>query len=292
MLTIVAKMAAYGAAPMLAMALRKSVRTSEIYFKKDNLALLDRKDYGIRKVKTRIAIFVGACTVGEYMKVHNLGDIRKKAVIITDSHYLRNAAKYDRIFRENEFTVFAMGGILPISGGVPFYQAIDLPSGISLGGKKMAVCHSPGDKINDDKKGTNAIIEACNSVGIDLKIITGLSWADCVREKAKYNIFIDHIILPNQKRFGYTSYCGDLGKSGIEAMKMGSLVITSGNIADTVPYFPPPPVVLATPWTLEDTLREYINTPRLLSKKIAEQRIWANKHLDPDFIAKNILDNL
>lgn len=76
--------------------------------------------------------------------------------------------------------------------------------------ERVRVAHAP---TNRAAKSTEAIIAACDGLPVDLDIIEGVSWAECVERKAQTDIFIDELTR------GY-------GMNAIEAWGMGIPVIS------------------------------------------------------------------
>ncbi len=86
---------------------------------------------------------------------------------------------------------------------------------------KIIVCHAPGLKRRDERKGTliieKGIKEAKKEIEFEYKCLIGLSINECLKEKAKSNIFIDQINLN----------VGGMGKNGLEAIALDCITMSS-----------------------------------------------------------------
>lgn len=77
---------------------------------------------------------------------------------------------------------------------------------------RFTVCHAPTFR---NRKGTEAIIEACRIGGIALELIEGRSYLDCLKAKSRCHVLVD------QFAYGY-------GNNAIEAWSMRMPVISGG----------------------------------------------------------------
>ena len=119
-----------------------------------------------------------------------------------------------------------------------------------------------------------------------LDVITETPWEECMQRKARSHLFIDQLYHP-EDIYGISIDHHSIGKSGIEAMFLESLVFTRGE------YFgrelPPPPVVWVGRKDIIDLVDYYINHPKEREEKIKEQKAWALKYATYDFAARNVL---
>ncbi len=109
--------------------------------------------------------------------------------------------------------------------------------------ERIRVAHAPTNRLT---KSTEVVIAACEALPVELDIIEGVSWAECLERKAAADIFVDELTL------GY-------GSNAIEAWGMGIPVI-SGIVSRRVReimvgIFGAPPFLEATERTLTDVIR-------------------------------------
>ena len=64
----------------------------------------------------------------------------------------------------------------------------------------LTVAHSPGLKKENDHKGTSVIQKVCNNLGLNLDVISGVSWEESVKRKQKAHIFIDQFITEKTRK--------------------------------------------------------------------------------------------
>lgn len=169
-----------------------------------------------------------------------------------------------------------------------YYQYLPVPD-FSEQIKYLKVAHSPGLKYDDDLKGTSFISEICDKVGLELDIIHGLAWEDCIKRKAESYIFIDQMLTEEvRKKAGTNGYFGGLGKSGLEAMKTGSVVITSGNLKETK-ELPKPPVIVVEPNELERELKRLVFLSKREFLELGQKnKQWADRYLSLEYVLNNI----
>lgn len=214
-----------------------------------------------------------------------LEDVERVTVIISDS-FIFNTEGSARYLGLENLEVLVMPDLIPfLPHGLsyrPFYQAIPEISlvGVEKSSKKL-VSHSPGFKFRSGAKGTFIIEEILG--GYQLDIIHSVSWEDCLKRKARSWIFIDQIVSTD---FGYK---GGLGKSGLEAMLVGSLTLTSGEQPLTLPHFPPPPVILVDESNLLKTVKHYLTKDAERLSVVDAQQEWVRKYSNVDFVVGNIL---
>jgi len=112
----------------------------------------------------------------------------------------------------------------------------------------IRLAHSPTDPA---VKGTDIIRSASR---FPLDVITGVTWSECLRRKARADIFVDQLEL------GY-------GLSAVEAWGMGIPVVSGVSDPDTkarmIDEFGELPFVDATPETLADRIADLAGSPAL-----------------------------
>jgi hypothetical protein len=207
-------------------------------------------------------------------------------VIVTDGRFARNPNLYNYLFRS--WDVLTTGCKRHFREPYPvktYYQPFDLEH-ISRD-KETLIGHSPFGPIKQREKGTEEIIEATKDYDFDL--ITGVSWDECLERKAKCHIFVDQIDHYDRDKFQFKNkdyVWPALGKSGIEAMHLGCLVITHGKSYDT--EIPAPPVAWCN-GNFKEVLNYYINHESERKELAAAGREWALKYASYDFAAQNVL---
>lgn len=213
-------------------------------------------------------------------------------VILTDSHYVRNHERLNKEFEEARVTVFAMPDLFQYRASLrtyPFYQALNVGEFSVRKNKNYTIAHSPGPKLKSNEKGSQQIaIKVFKHILInpDSKylVISNMSNTDCLAAKAGSHVFIDQMVLPGHP-YGYK---GGLGKSGLEAMLLGSLVITGGEDVEH-DQFPKVPVLRYPLEKLSDALQYWKDNPNEREEMAEIQREWAHRHLSYEFVAEHIL---
>jgi hypothetical protein len=142
--------------------------------------------------------------------------------------------------------------------------------------KEISFSHSPGAKYKSDKKGTSYI----QSQIPDIRILSGLSWENCIRQKSCTTIFIDQMVDDT-----ILNYKGGVGKSGLEAMLYGCLTITSGIIPFSIC-----PVKCVEKERLKETVEYYMHNKGEREELCKIQQEWAMKNLSKNFVLNNILN--
>lgn len=225
------------------------------------------------------------------------------AVVLCDTYACRERKWCDAFIKNNNLFVYAMPDIFPFHEMkmIPVYQTIQLNQLKDKPKEKLIISHSPSCDGKAALKGTTFVLETIDRLRVNhsfqFDLIKNLGMAECLSIKGQSHIFIDQMVYGNPdiwqgKWGGEIPYKGGLGKSGIEAMLLGSCVITGGVDPDTGEYFSPPPVV----WTSYDNF--YIDLERLIEdidyrqKKTIEQGEWAAKYLSAGFVAKHITQHI
>jgi hypothetical protein len=189
-----------------------------------------------------------------------------------------------------------------------FYHPFDFSSIEIIKPKnKIILCHSPYSSVKMGEKGSNKIINSFEylknrygngfmrkfntknkNYNLEYKILNNLSWIDCLNEKAKSHIFVDQFIKECWiKGVKCDSYVGGLAKSGIEAMLLKSLCITSGR--KVVTDIPIPPVIFCND-KLNEAIEKYIIDEKLRNEVIEQQYQWAKQYTSFEFVAKRFIN--
>ena len=274
---IISKDATYGNCAILAKGLSEFAKTVLVlgYKDKKNMYLQYKSRIGYRKIpKADRYIIVGAITLDE-LKDRDI-KVRRDVVIFTDTRYLRNPMRYNLMARHSR--VFAMPDLIKYREGLPtevYYQPFDIDIPI-IKNQEVTVCHSPYHVSKLNAKGSLFISDIVNMFPVRYSYIMERSWMDTIEEKSKAHIFIDQM--------------GDnpgIGKSGLEAMLLDCLVISSGDL--DFGDIPKPPVVLIKREELYDTLKHFIYNAGARNELILEQKAWAKKYLNKRLWAKRLL---
>lgn len=180
---------------------------------------------------------------------------RKTTVVLTDSHFLKNHKTIDL----SHTRVLCMADLVPYCKQYDklFYHPFEWDEPY-VKNKELTIAHSPYSKTKRVQKGTDFIL----SVVPDVDVIMGVSWVESIRRKSKAHIFIDQV-----ERVGYP---GGIGKSGIEAMAVGCMTLTSGVSIDG--EIPAPPVIRVSRGNLREKLQDI--------EYSTEQQIWVEDYLN------------
>ena len=209
-------------------------------------------------------------------------------IIITDGRFPRNPSHYNKLFVN--YDVLANGCKRHFRGSIrtkTFYQPFDLSHVNQTKDNELLISHSPFSGKKFREKGTLEIIGAMGGHNFDL--ITNVSWDKCLTRKAKSHIFVDQISHYDISKFKFTDkdyVWPALGKSGLEAMHLGCLVITHGKAYDT--DIPAPPVAWCN-GNFKEVLKYYIKNEKERNELAAAGKEWALKYSSYDFAAQQVL---
>lgn len=161
---------------------------------------------------------------------------------------------------------------------------------------QIVLGHSPGTKLKTDEKGTSFIEGVFKSVkskyeNVSYKIIENMGNEECIKMKYSCDIFVDQII-DNSMNNCDPPYLGGQGKSGIEAMVLGCLAMTSYRDLSSEPYFPNTPMVQVSKDNLEQTIEKFIIDKDLRDNVINKQKKWVKKYLNDKFFASYIREKI
>lgn len=239
-------------------------------------------------------IFVAAIT---YDKLRNNPlnrlkkfDYKNIRIIISDGRYARNPDRYNKLFKGMD--VIATGCKRHFREPLPvktYYQPFDLSGIDQTKNERLTISHSPFVPVKFREKGTHKILDVIADLDVEFDLITGIKWDKCLQRKAKSHIFVDQIDHYDRAKFKFKSpdyVWPALGKSGIEAMHLGCLVITYGRGYNT--DIPAPPVVWVTD-NFKEVLEYYIYNPKERRELAEKGKEWALKYATPEFMAKTVL---
>ena len=271
MIGVISLNATYGNAAALAEGLRHFTDVAAWFRYSDPKELYKQTNVSTKFPDCDSYIVVGAISLGLLPKqCYN----RKVTVIMTDSTYMNNPKKFNKIVSDNKWTMFAMPDLAKYSGTKNiYYQPFIIPDVDKR--KTELICHSPFCVQKEAQKGTSIIAGVCAKNGLPLTIIKGKLWDETIRIKASHLICVDQLIR-------------GIGKSGLEAMLLDCLVITGEkpNVKDLAP------VVWTDVKNFNDDLLKMIFDKELLKKTVEKQRIWAKKNLNPEYVAGKIFEKI
>lgn len=223
---------------------------------------------------------------------------RAVALLITDSNLLYNKEQLNRIYGKiAPARIFAMPDLIPhveTAPALPIWPAVPAALCASLAETRPdratpLLGHSPSMKERFDQKGTEFILDVVKRNGLEIDLITGLAYEAALERKSQVDIFIDQV---SYQKYS-AEWTGGIGKSGLEALACGCALITSGELADTAPHFPMPPVAMVDRDTFEPALLRLIEEHAALKARAAESRDWVEQCASPravvDFIARHSL---
>ena len=126
---------------------------------------------------------------------------------------------------------------------------------------------------------------------VSYDIISGATNIQCTKRKSKSHIFVDQISPENL----YTlqpPYLGGLGKSGLEAMTLGSVTLTSFRDISSEPFIPNPPVINVNKDNLYDKLEKLILNKNERNSISNSQKNWVKDYLNDKYVVNYILKNM
>lgn len=202
-------------------------------------------------------------------------------VILTDRFYREHSEILNAMFNAMDIEVFCMPDLYHLTDNAQlFYQPFRFNIEIQKS-QKFTICHSPYSESKSLEKNTKLIKGIIDSIKLDFNfdLIMRLPWNEALVRKSKSHITID------QLREG--DYIGGVGKSGLEAMLLQSVVFSSGKPVSK--NIPAPPVIWCNKNTLKNRLIHCIEHHTEWEYWIEEQRKWALKYLSYEFCKKNLI---
>ena len=205
-------------------------------------------------------------------------------VILSDTAYVENSEKINNLTAD--IPTFIMPDLVHHRRGFPYiilYHPFDL-SGIYINKDSyITVCHSPAIKQKTVQKGTDIINSIVSELPVKYDLLMRLPWIDTIKRKAKSHIFIDQLDDTRQ------DFNPALGKSGVEAMLLGCLVMS--NFTHVESDIPAPPVILVNKDNLKEKLLYFINNEIARKLMIGRQMDWANLYTSLDFVGHRTMEN-
>ena len=225
---------------------------------------------------------------------------RQTATFVTDSWFYEDPPRYNRMLQDTGGVVFMMPDLEPYYEGlippVPYYQPVETPKVPKA--DRLTICHSPGGKADSDLKGSRAVARVIGQLReehtFDYQVLSGLSHAQCLQAKGRAHLFIDQMV-DRPAGDGFPRYRGGLGKSGLEAMRMGCVVVTSGDPPDLPGALADPPVA----W-VRGAAELYRCLAHVLPlwgterwrEMYKESYAWAKQYTDPEWVARHVVEHL
>jgi len=195
-----------------------------------------------------------------------------------DSAYFKHPWFYDGLCAEmNVNRLFLLPNLMPLTklDAIPLHHPMDV--GETEKAETLTIAHAPGRDGKAGQKGTEIVERVINKLNkeyaFDYLRIMYMTIKECLYVKGQAHIVIDQLP-PDGVPFG-------LGRTGTEALAVGSAVITK--LYDTYVlkcYFPPPPVIdirdeegleLALIRLLED--RDVLTSIQAISLEWAQENI-------------------
>jgi len=265
-------------------ALREKTEVVAVFQKRDSKGMykLCNADYGLENIpEVDQYIILGGGTLQRV--VDKIGG--KVKVVITDTRYRYATNEIDNLIEKVNAEVFCMPDLWHLCKfeKKAFYQPFNINWVKVRKLKQVTLCHSPYSDSKAKVKGTKYITKVFEYMkekySVDYHIIKGVSWNECLELKSYCQIFVD--------QFLRGEYIGGIGKSGLEAMLLKCLTISSGKLVET--DIPAPPVVWCNR-KLYDTIKKYTLNKKLRDETVAKQYRWAKKYTSFDFVSERLLE--
>ena len=291
MICIISKDATYGNCAGLAKAISATNNVELI------LSHTDKKDmykqfpakFGYKNIPDSAdqTIIVGAISFNEAYtnapaRIDRLLKNSKAKIILTDSFYLNRYEKLNDLYDKMGLIVYCMPQLLYCRGDrktLPYYQPFDLFSYPVVKNEKLTICHTPFHSSKIDLKGTKYINSFVNDFDVRYDLVMNKTWQETLKIRSASHISIDAIVKIGE-------WTNGVGKSGLEAMWLGSAVITTGHQVYTE-QIPPPPILYTTIEDFKNDLRTLIFNDDFRNDQVLEQRRWAEKYTSYEFVSKH-----
>ena len=161
----------------------------------------------------------------------------------------------------------------------------------------IVVAHSPGNESRYEWKGTDRIQAVFDQINVDLagkvecRVLPKMEHAELLAERRRHHIFVDQVHAPSSVA-GYPDYRGGLGKSGIEAMAAGCVVITTGGPFVCHPHFADPPAAWIVPHGLRPIIEYYVTSHWAIGEHGRRAAEWVAKNCRPVDVAGRIMERI
>ncbi|MFA6088647.1 MAG: hypothetical protein WC755_02170 [Candidatus Woesearchaeota archaeon] len=234
---------------------------------------------------------------------------KTKSVIVGNGNLLRNPNYWVKKFSKYD-AFYLMPDLYKYSNisFIPYYPPFDSSRvehvDLNFDGK-LNVSHSPGPKEGQIRKGTKKIEQVIASLSKKYDLtwnpIYNMSYIDCLKVKRNAHIFIDQIVkgnpVFNDKKMSKTyrnkiHYNGGLAKSGLEAMGLGCVTITTADLANSEPYYTKPPVILTDYDKFENDLITLLENRDKMKELSKIQKEWATKYVGLEYSGKHFVRHI
>ena len=323
-ITVVAYICTYGGASVLAKAMSQHTEHDvtliyhdpdryDFHLKYDGLCWADDPAGCVeRLLDADVLLFAGTPSVWRFMHQRIQGTkyggactdawLKKKPtfVLVTDTWFYREPQKHNSILSKYRVYPFIMPDLLPYlqqelhQKYCLYYQSIEEPETAGLRAKdRIILCHSPGHPLRYAHKGTPDIVRIfdtlhqANRGKVDWQLITGMKHDKCLRAKAAAHIFVDQIV-EQPSTDGFPEYHGGVGKSGLEAMRLGCVTLASGSLPPDMDIAFAPPAIRVDKNSLLPQLERLIASPELLTEVSRQQLQWAKTYTTPQYVASHV----
>lgn len=196
-----------------------------------------------------------------------------------DSFYFYKSRYYDGLCEATEMQpLFLLPNLIPLANidAIPLHHPMEMMNAAKP--ERVTIMHAPGTPKKSRQKGTEAIERVVclleQDYEFDYQRLMNLTAAECKEVKAQAHIVIDQLP-PNGMVQG-------LGRTGIEALAAGSVVLTTMYPTDILAgYFEPPPVLNVRNETeLEQQLRQLLEQPELRQEYQQKSAAWAAANVE------------
>lgn len=216
-------------------------------------------------------------------------------IFITGTKYLRQPKRWNNYMDEHNFnTRFCTPSFIRFNPekNIPLFHPMQYDDVDKTKGDKIIVSHAPGLVERVAKKGTDIIERGIESakkeVTFEYDHIMGVPFQECLRRKARSQIFIDQIYMPG----------GGVGKNSLEAIALNCITLSSShNLKESYNiycdnYYEKPPVI--TVMNEDDVAKTLINLIRDKDKFKSEFKkiLKWKKHINYENAVKYILETL
>jgi len=144
----------------------------------------------------------------------------------------------------------------------------------------LRICHTP----SSGEKGTHLIVDALRGLPVDFEIIQHVSWAECVRRRARAHVLLDQLV-PD---------VGAFGQSATEALAQGLVVISDmRHTALAWEILERPPVVqVDSTAQMRTAVQMLLDDPELVERGQAEALAWSSRNTTRTAVASYYLRHL
>jgi len=218
-------------------------------------------------------------------------------------HWNREFAKFDALYLMPDLYKYSMVDFIPYYPLFDSTRIEESTKDLDFSGT-LTISHSPGKEAAQKRKGSRAIEKVISKLSksypIEWKPAYGIPYIDTLKIKQQSHIFIDQVVKNNptfhsselKDRYrGKIPYNGGLAKSGLEAMGLGCVTITTADIADN-PYYPFPPAIFTDYNKFEDDLVSLFEDRENLASLSKIHKKWAREYVGLEFGGKHFTTHI